>query len=1009
VCFVETGYTCYAYNVSKPGGGGTQFAMSCLPRPSGMADQDCKSLQDWYDPAFRMATGDSWAPVGHREPGTTIPSVNLGVPGNYKLPTQGVQATPPVDPYLIWWDGYNVRKNVSGTTTVGGIAKAWSIQRESSVGKSFNHSYEGSLSNTSRAEIFGAVVAGSVTVGAGGEFANSVSWSTGLAFGGEVYDYPSSCPSTICRPYTVAPFVYQAQATTVGGDRYSYLEQDYYLTSFANVNQALGAATDDAEGLMLAGEATPPQAPIVTSPSHPDPNTWYLGNTVTFNWSQPAGDLAALRGYTWALNQLADFVPTAAAMMSTTVTYDNLADGLYYLHIQALSPGIDRSPVTHFAVRVDNGAPEVAFVTDPPQPDGFNDWFISPIAVSLTATDTPGSGVSGLEISTDGTTWQPYTAALHITTDTPGTTLWARGTDRVGNTSEPMSTTLRLDRVAPSTVDSDGYRISYASIITTEVGNAQLVLGGALTDALSGRLQVEVKAGELGLWHTVSAIGELPVPPGNTFDTTMTHLNWIYTPTFSVRGVYPLWGRGVDAAGNYEEAQLMGALWWEPDALPILSESQVSASPSQAYPGDVIAFTIGARNTGYQEAQLLITNTVPVGLTVLPDSISHGGQYDPASRIITWQLYALWPGETHPFNFSARVDATSTPLSLENEVGLLAYWPWLNLPGVPDEPDRHAYATSTTVTVLPGQARQAGAPRITGAAVIEGSIVTEPDVTLLVHATPTTRFLYVKEWGWDHDTNTWKMAAESGWLPFEAADGLQVTLDGEGRYGRYAWTLSEGDGIKYLAVWVADAQGQMSNLNEGNLLHTNLLSTQGQQLVAGQRVQYRVTLQPGALALLNLLSLSGDADLYVWAPRAGFKPHYYSNGVPTGTNLALDTVAFYAPEEGMYVIEVHAVTDAYYRLISAGSMGGAVVSAATQVDPALSALTDSDWARLAAQDDLLAGISSTLPQSTRLSLAEKNRPDHPLSLSTPLGLSAVNLLPGTPEAQIRLYLPQIFR
>ncbi len=1025
VCYVQTGYSCYAYEVTDPKTGVVSKAMACPTRSlGGETSEVCEPLNDWYA-ITRSQAGDSWAYVGHTmvtPSGEMTHTLDISLEGNYKEPVQGnPRPLPPVDPYLLWWDGWDLRKNVDSTTVQGDVGQDWSIQRETAEGSTEHYGFEANITQSSGVGAAGFTVERSLTVGFGNEWNNSTTWSTGLEFSGSVYDYDQSC-GAMCKPYTVAPFVYRAQAVTLGGARYPYLEQDYYLTAASWVSSNSEGVAPEAPmaAPFKAGESVPPQTPIVTSPTHPDPDIWYAGDTVTLIWEQPAGDPALVSGYKWDLNQFEIFTPTASAQMTTTVTYHNLADGMYYLHLQAKGSGADRSPVVHRRVRVDNHAPQVEFMTDPLWSNGFNGWFVSPVAVNVVATDTVGSGVTGIETSLDGSTWLPYTESVAFTTDTPGATLWARATDTVGHTSEPVSTTIRIDQTAPSTYDEDGYGLSYASIITDEVGNAQLVLGGQLGDTLAGNLQVEMKAGNIGLWHTVNATGNFPMLPGNEFSTTISTLQWIYTPTFNVRGVYPLWGRGVDAAGNYEDPWIHGVFWWEPDDVPELLESQVSASPRQAYAGDVIAFTVGARNSGYQEAQLLITNTVPSGLTVVPGSISDQGSYNPSTRVVAWTLDALWPGQMRYLTFNATADATTVPITIENQSNLMAYWPWEPLPGVPPEPERHYYSTTTSIVILPGQAPavasapESTTPRVLNASVVEGAIVSSPQVTLLVNATHSARALYVKEWVWDAGLNVWELVGERGWIPFETAPGLEVFQDASGKYGHYAWTLSEGDGVKYLGVWVVDASGQISNLNEGNLFYTNLVSTNGHLLPAGERVQYRIPLDAGNLVLFNLVSLNGDADLYIWKPRAGFMPHFYSNTEPAATGLSLDTVGFWAPEDGMYVMEVQAATDAYYRLISAGTLSTASSLSETQVNAAWASLTEDDWALLQKQDELMADVTQNLDswKSTHLTLAEKDRPAHPLTLSTPYtlgGATEPSESPQLPSEYATIFLPLVLK
>jgi uncharacterized repeat protein (TIGR01451 family) len=1020
VCYSARRYECFNYAVSRPGSTDTTPAQMCTPLPPRQcasddptckpfleAPQTCMALEDWYsmDPQVspRPSAGSSWVPVGHNGTFTQTASVDLTVPGNYP-----VGKAPPVDPWQVWWWDPDLWVPVRASTNPNSYATPWTIEKTVVTSTLATQSFEANTTVSAGADIADYSFDASVTVGAGKEWSQSVTWNTGVEYTGNIYNYPAStvgatnpitCPTSTCRAYNISPFIYEGLAKTATGFAYPYLEQDYFVTYMSPTQtQASGVQANEVE----ASDAAPqsivglvPQAPVVTSATHPDPATWYPTNTIMLNWSQPAGDPAVVIGYKWNISHSPVATPTSVTQLTTTYTYNNAADGVYYLHLQAVGDGGDLGPVTHRAFRVDTGAPLVQFISNPSGPNGLGDWYNTPITFTVAATDTNGSGVAGIETSADGTTWQSYTP-IHITADTPGRTLWARATDNLGHVSAPISTTFKLDQTPPSVRDSDRYGLSYANIITDEVGNAQLVLGGALSDTLSGRWQVEVKAGDTGPWNAVSAVGDLPLPSGNWFTTTMTGLQWMYTPTFEIHGAYPIYVRGVDLAGNigyYYSNTLVtpgGCFWWDPVADPALDESRVSVSPHQAYPGDVVAFTVAARNSGYQEAQYRITDIVPVGLTVLPDSITDGGHYDATTRQIVWTLHAAWPAQTRYLFFKATADSATAAAALENKLDLMSYWPWDRScdPRVPPEPARHTYSTSTTLTVLPGASMQASAaslPQIMSAAVVEGEIVKDPQVTLLVNASPEARFLYVKEWAWDGTLNTWSLAHESGWVPFEAATGFVVSQDDLGKHGRYDWTLSQGEGVKYLGIWVADANGQISNLNEGNLIYTNLMSASGQQLAAGQRAQYRVPMRADQLAVFTLVSLSGDADLYVWKPRAGLKPHYYSNAAPSADGLSTDTVAFYVPEEGLYVIEVEAATETTYRLVVAGDIAGAGLSAQAQAE-ALSA-------------------------STHLSLAEKDRPAHPLTLTTPFSLAGSEQLPAAPEVPkvYKYYFPLIFK
>jgi uncharacterized repeat protein (TIGR01451 family) len=613
-------------------------------------------------------------------------------------------STIPVDSYLVKWEGNELLVHEESS---GGLYTAWSIEESSGEDKITGATWDVNATVSAGATIGVVTVDASVTAGYGQQWSRSTGWEKSLCIQGNVEHFKETdCPG--CSPYRVVPYVYQATALSEAGVTYPYLEADYYVPSIGS--RAVGNDTE----------------------------------TIT---------------------------PTSLVpVLTQTHTYEGVPDGLYYLHLQAMGDGGDYSEVAHRAVRVDVNPPQVAFVLDPMVSTGLYGWYNSPMTMTVNVTDTTGSGVNAVEYRVDSGAWQTYTTPITFVTDTLTTTLWARATDDVGHTSDPVSTTIKLDLTPPSLLDRDGYRLSYASVITDDVGNAQLVLGGALSDTLSGRLMTEIKLGDTGLWRPVSAVGEFPMPPDNELPTTMTTLNWIYTPTFEARGAWTIWGRGTDRAGNTTEPFDIAGFYWEPDDAPDLVESLVSVAPGEVYPGDVATFTLGVRNTGYQESKIVLTNTLPAELTVLTDTISGEGQYDAGTGVITWSLDAVWPGETRYLFFSAQVDAglaLTEPLTLENQLDVLGYWVWEDPYGVmPDEPPAHSAVATTTLTVLTGtttaQATQ-NPPTTWAAAVLEGEVVDNQQVTLFVDASPDAEFIYVKEWVWDTISDTWTLAQESGW------------------------------------------------------------------------------------------------------------------------------------------------------------------------------------------------------------------------------------------------------
>ena len=988
VVYDEATYKCDYYDVYKPDAPeDTSRAMACTPTSNPI--QTHTTLDRWRSTDFKDEATGSWADVGRDSTDVTLyPSAN------------------PIDSYLVKWEGNELLVHEEN---IGGLYTAWSIEESSGEDQIEGATWDVNTTVSAGATIGVVTVDASVTAGYGEQWSRSVGWEESLCIQGNVEHFTDDDCSG-CSAYRVVPYVYQATAVSEAGETYPYLEADYFVPSIGSHAVGTEATPQEIVGLV-------PQAPVITSTTHPISTTWYSTNTVAFEWNQRASDPAVVAGYRWNLNDTETITPTSLVpVLTQTHTYEDVPDGVHYLHLQALGDGGDYSEVAHQAVRVDVNPPQATFVLEPMVTTGFSDWYNTPLTVTISTTDAAGSGVETVEYRVDSAAWQTYTAPIAFVTDTLTTTLWARATDGVGHTSDPVSVTLKLDLTPPSLLDLDENRLTYASIITDELGNLQLVLGGALSDTLSGRLMTEIKLGDDGLWRPVSAIGEFPIPLGNHLDpppSNTTTLNWVYTPTFEARGAWTIWGRGTDRAGNTMEPLDIGGFYWEPDAAPDLVESQVSVAPGQVYAGDVATFTLGVRNTGYQEAQIALTSTIPTELMVLTDTISGGGQYDAGAGAITWSLDALWPGETRYLFFSALVDAglaLTEPLTLENRLDVLGYWVWEDPYGVmPPAPPSYTETATTTLNVLTGTMTSASPPRILAADVLEGAVVDDPQVTLFVEASPDAEFLYVKEWVWDTVSDTWALAQESGWIAFEEADGFAVSENAVSKQGRYQWMLSEGDGVKYLGVWVADAVQQTTHLNDANLIYTNLMGAGGQTLDAGERVQYRVPLRANDLALFNLVTLSGDADLYIWKPRFAFRPHYLSNVSESGFHI--ETVGFFAEEEGVHVVEVEAVSDGTtYRLATAGDMPGAALLAETRAT-----LTSDQRTTLRARDVATVAAYDALPRGIHLPLQEKERPDHPLILSTPYGLEDAAVLPEAPKAPPEepegyiVYLPLVMR
>ena len=100
----------------------------------------------------------------------------------------------------------------------------------------------------------------------------------------------------------------------------------------------------------------------------------------------------------------------------------------------------------------DTTPPTTTHVLDPAEPDGEEDWYVTPVEVTLNATDNEGgSGVDVTEYRFAGEEeWTTYSGPF--TVDDEGShTIQYRSTDNEGNTETPKSVSVKVDATAPTT------------------------------------------------------------------------------------------------------------------------------------------------------------------------------------------------------------------------------------------------------------------------------------------------------------------------------------------------------------------------------------------------------------------------------------------------------------------------------------------------------------------------------------------------------------------------------
>lgn len=186
-----------------------------------------------------------------------------------------------------------------------------------------------------------------------------------------------------------------------------------------------------AQWTIKPGTPQPPNAPTITSPTHPDQNTWYNQNQPEFAWDLP-GDTVAVG---FVLDQNPD---TLVSGQQDPVQAFNqtspLSDGTYYFHVH-LKNTVGWSDTSHFTIHIDTAAP---IIDNFDLPDTTETAQRHPY-VSLIIHDT-GSGIAAIVGQINGDVPFPLTNISNdkyeLPLQTPGKKhLRIIATDKAGNQS----------------------------------------------------------------------------------------------------------------------------------------------------------------------------------------------------------------------------------------------------------------------------------------------------------------------------------------------------------------------------------------------------------------------------------------------------------------------------------------------------------------------------------------------------------------------------------------------
>ncbi len=175
-------------------------------------------------------------------------------------------------------------------------------------------------------------------------------------------------------------------------------------------SQRRALTQDDIDGVRwiygTSGDVTPPVMGAVSSSTHPSDTTWYSNNDVTFSWS--ATDANPIT-YSYTLDHTSGTIPdTTPEGTATTRTFNDVADGEWYLHVRACDDSGNWSTTQQRRVRVDVTAPSGTFSIN------GGDAVTNETTVDVDSTVT---GAAEMRIAADGATygaWQAYATQVQI-------------------------------------------------------------------------------------------------------------------------------------------------------------------------------------------------------------------------------------------------------------------------------------------------------------------------------------------------------------------------------------------------------------------------------------------------------------------------------------------------------------------------------------------------------------------------------------------------------------------
>ena len=338
------------------------------------------------------------------------------------------------------------------------------------------------------------------------------------------------------------------------------------------------------------------------------------------------------------------------------------ADGYYRFYSIAVDIyGITENPpgTADASTGLDTTKPVTTATLTPLTPDGQQGWYITPVTVTLSATDGL-SGVASKWYKIDASAWNIYTAPVTVSSNGNHTVQY-RSLDNAGNQENASSIAFKVDTIAPATtrtlqglIGSQGWYVTNVTITlsasdaTSGVNYTKYKLNTGSWMVYTGSFVVTTDGNYTLYYYSVDFAGNTEatkqvafriqydvVPPVTThhLDGTMGQNNWfINAVTVTLSAVD-------DSAGVASTTYKLNAGTWTPYTGAFLITGDAAAHSLSYYSVDKVGNTESVKEATLKIDQTKPTITLTVNKTGLMKWLLTATVSDETSGIAKVEFY----------------------------------------------------------------------------------------------------------------------------------------------------------------------------------------------------------------------------------------------------------------------------------------------------------------------------------------------------------------------------------